>query len=126
MNEFVVGVDGSDHSRMALRWAAATASAAGVPVRAVQSWTMPTHPGTALMPVAPVLLSPVEVDEMHHLTQQAITAAVTDTLGASTRVTTAALRVRAAGAPSRPSLPTARSCWVHADAAALPDSSSAR
>jgi nucleotide-binding universal stress UspA family protein len=37
MKEFVVGVDGSDHSRMALRWAAAAADAVGDPVRAVQS-----------------------------------------------------------------------------------------
>jgi nucleotide-binding universal stress UspA family protein len=58
MNEFVVGVDGSDHSQMALRWAAAAADAVGVPVRAVQSWI---HPRSAVLPVAP---APVSADDV--------------------------------------------------------------
>src|SRR5262245_49296892 len=58
MNEFVVGLDGSDHSRMALRWAAAAGNASGVPVRAVQSWI---HPRSAVLPFVP---EPVPAEEM--------------------------------------------------------------
>jgi nucleotide-binding universal stress UspA family protein len=92
MNEFVVGVDGSDHSRMALRWAAAAADAVGVPVRAVQSWI---HPRAAVLPIAPV---PLSADEMDEQTREAITAVVTDTLGWSAVVTIDVLRGQPAGA----------------------------
>jgi len=92
MNEFVVGVDGSDHSRMALQWAAATADAAGIPVRAVQSWE---HPRSAALPFAPSLSS---TEEMEEQAQQSITAIVTDTLGSSTAVTAGVLRGPPAGA----------------------------
>src|SRR5262245_48593160 len=98
MNEFVVGVDGSDHSRMALQWAAATADAAGVPARAVQSWTVPMVPTSALMPVAPILLSPTEAGEVQQLTQQSTTAIVEDTLGSSAAATTSVLEGPPAGA----------------------------
>ena len=66
MNEFVVGVDGSDDSRMALRWAAAAAQAADAPLRAVQAWS---YPHATVLPFAPVPLTPDEMDEH---TQQAI------------------------------------------------------
>jgi nucleotide-binding universal stress UspA family protein len=39
MNELVVGVDGSEESRRALRWAASVASATRVPLQLVQAWT---------------------------------------------------------------------------------------
>jgi nucleotide-binding universal stress UspA family protein len=39
MNELVVGVDGSDESRRALRWAAPIASATGAGIELVQAWT---------------------------------------------------------------------------------------
>jgi nucleotide-binding universal stress UspA family protein len=92
MNEFVVGLDGSDQSRMALRWAAAAADAAGFGVRAVQSWS---HPDLAIFPVTP---DPVSAKEMDLQTQQAITAAVSETLGSSAAVTASVLRGPAAGA----------------------------
>jgi len=92
MNEFVVGVDGSDHGRMALRWAAAAAGAAGVPVRAVQSWI---HPRAAILPIAPV---PVSAEEMDEQTHEAIAAVATDTLGSSDAVTIDVLRGPPAGA----------------------------
>jgi nucleotide-binding universal stress UspA family protein len=92
MNEFVVGVDGSDHSRMALRWAAAVGGAAGAPVRAVQSWI---HPRSAVLPFAP---EPVSSEVMDENTERAIAALVDDTLGSSAAVTTEALRGSAAGA----------------------------
>jgi nucleotide-binding universal stress UspA family protein len=75
MKEFVVGLDGSDHSRMALRWAAAAAQAAGVPVRAVQAWS---HPRSAGWPVGPDAAQPDEMDER---TQADIAATVADVLG---------------------------------------------
>ena len=92
MNEFVVGVDGSDHSRTALQWAAAAGEAVGVPVRAVQSWI---HPRSAVLPIGPVPLSAEEMDEQ---ALQAITAFATDTLGSSAAVTTDVLRGPPAGA----------------------------
>jgi nucleotide-binding universal stress UspA family protein len=92
MNEFVVGVDGSDHSRMALPWAAAAADAVGVPVRAVQSWI---HPRAAVLPIAPV---PVSAEEMDEQTREAITTVATDTLGSSAVVTIDVLRGQPAGA----------------------------
>ncbi len=39
MNELVVGVDGSDQSRSALRWAAAIAGAIAIELRVVEAWT---------------------------------------------------------------------------------------
>ncbi len=39
MNELVVGVDGSDQSRSALRWAAAIAGAAQIALRVVEVWS---------------------------------------------------------------------------------------
>jgi len=98
MNEFVVGIDGSDHSRMALQWAAAASDAAGVPIRAVQSWTLSMHPSSALMPVSPVLPSTEDAKAMDELTRQSITALATDMLGSSDAVTTDVLRGPPAGA----------------------------
>jgi nucleotide-binding universal stress UspA family protein len=92
MNEFVVGVDGSDDSALALRWAAAAANAAGVPVRAVQSWI---HPRAAILPIAPV---PVSAEQMDAQTHEAITAIVTDTLESTDAVTITVLRGSPAGA----------------------------
>jgi nucleotide-binding universal stress UspA family protein len=92
MNEFVVGVDGSDHSRMALRWAAAAGDAAGLPVRAVQSWV---HSPAALLPTAPV---PLAVEKMDEQARQSIGDAVSDTLGSSAAVRTEVLRGQAVAA----------------------------
>jgi nucleotide-binding universal stress UspA family protein len=86
MNEFVVGVDGSDHSKLALRWAAAAADATGVPLRAVQSWI---HPRSAVLPIAPV---PLPEQEMEEQTRQAIAAIATEALGSSAAVTADVLR----------------------------------
>src|SRR5262245_54492696 len=92
MKEFVVGLDGSDQSRMALRWAAAAAEAADVPVRAVQSWT---HPRSAILPIASVSVSAAEMDEQ---TGHALATAVADVLGPSAAVITDVLQGPAAGA----------------------------
>ena len=75
MNEYVVGVDGSDRSRMALRWAAAAADAAGGRIRAVRSWT---HPRSAVLPIAPVPLRGVIPAD--HPKMVATTAAIAERL----------------------------------------------
>ena len=41
MKELVVGLDGSPDSRRALRWAAAVAERADIPLRAVEAWSYP-------------------------------------------------------------------------------------
>jgi nucleotide-binding universal stress UspA family protein len=92
MKEFVVGLDGSDQSRMALRWAAASGKAADVPVRAVQSWI---HPRSAILPVAPV---PVSATEMDDQTGHVLNTTVVDVLGASAAAITEVLRGPPAGA----------------------------
>lgn len=92
MKEFVVGLDGSDHSRMALQWAAAAAQAANVPVRAAQAWI---HPRSAVLPIAPVPVSAAEMDEQ---TRADIAAVAADVLGPSVAVTTNVLRGPPAGA----------------------------
>src|SRR5262245_34674744 len=92
MREFVVGVDGSDESRMALRWAAAVGDAAGVPIRAVQSWT---HSRAAVLPIAPV---PKQAEAMDEQIRHETTEVVTDTLGSSSAVRIDVVRGGPAGA----------------------------
>ena len=46
----VVGVDGSEPSRSALRWAARLSSALGRPIDAVLAWQMPSSYGLAYLP----------------------------------------------------------------------------
>jgi nucleotide-binding universal stress UspA family protein len=92
MKEFVVGLDGSDHSRMALRWAAEAAEAAGVPVRAIQTWS---HPRSAGLPGG---REPAPADEMDEQSRQDIAAIAADVLGPSVAVTADVRRGPAAGA----------------------------
>jgi nucleotide-binding universal stress UspA family protein len=92
MKEFVVGLDGSDHGRTALRWAATAARAAGVPVRAVQAWS---HPRSAGWPVGP---DPAPPDEMDERTRQDIAVTVADVLGPDAAARADVLRGPAAGA----------------------------
>ena len=44
LNKVVVGVDGSEHSLLALRWAAHQAVAMNVPLEVVTAWTFPEEP----------------------------------------------------------------------------------
>lgn len=61
MGEIIVGVDGSDGSRAALRWAARTAAARGARCRAIAAWQ---YPANAVTPAAPAKLpGPEEMDE---------------------------------------------------------------
>jgi nucleotide-binding universal stress UspA family protein len=49
-HEIVVGVDGSDHSKAALRWAVKEAALRGAGVRVVHAWQVypALHPGTTI------------------------------------------------------------------------------
>jgi len=87
-----VGLDGSEHSRMALRWAAAVAQAAGVSIRAVQAWS---HPRTAPLPGG---REPIPTDQMDEQTERDIATIAADTLGPSLAVTADVRRGPAAGA----------------------------
>lgn len=61
MGEIIVGVDGSEGSRAALRWAARTADAKGVALRAVAAWQ---YPARAATPAGPAKLpGPDEMDQ---------------------------------------------------------------
>lgn len=61
MGEIIVGVDGSEGSRSALRWAARTGAARGARCRAIAAWQ---YPANAVTPAAPAILpAPEEMDE---------------------------------------------------------------
>jgi nucleotide-binding universal stress UspA family protein len=75
MDELVVGLDGSEESRRALRWAVAVAEQANVPVRAVQAWS---YPAATVLPWAPPLPSGEEMDEA---TEASLREIVSETLG---------------------------------------------
>jgi nucleotide-binding universal stress UspA family protein len=60
MKELVVGLDGSRDSRRALRWSAAVADRARVPLRAIQAWS---YPPLTVVPGWSKLVSPAEMDD---------------------------------------------------------------
>ena len=61
MVQIIVGLDGSEGSRAALRWAARTAAAQGAGLRAVAAWQ---YPASAVIPAGPAqLIGPEEMDE---------------------------------------------------------------
>jgi nucleotide-binding universal stress UspA family protein len=61
MGEIIVGVDGSEGSRAALRWAARVATATGAELRAVGAWQ---YPASAATPAGPAdLAGPDAMDE---------------------------------------------------------------
>jgi len=70
----VVGVDGSEPSLNALRWAAEQARMTGATLRVLTTWQVAT--GTGWVPTFPVDYDPQEV------ARQALDEAVTETLGA--------------------------------------------
>lgn len=88
----MVGVDGSEHSRTALRWAAATAQASGARLRAVQAWS---HPASAVVPFGP---EPVTAAERTERIRQEIDAIVSEVLGPAVAVTADPRAGPAAGA----------------------------
>ncbi len=94
MDEFVVGVDGSEQSKRALRWAASAAERTGVPLRIVEAWTYP-----ALAVLQPAVASLGSAEEMDARTRDDLDAFVKDELGDVPQfATTQALRGPAAAA----------------------------
>ncbi len=78
MGEIIVGVDGSDSSRTALRWAADTAAARGVGLRAIAAWQ---YPAQAATPAGPAKLT--EPDQMDQQACDDLREIVREELGAS-------------------------------------------
>ena len=77
MSEIVVGVDGSESSRAALRWAAQLAGAKDATLRAVTAWH---YPASAASPLGPTgLAGPNEMDER---TRDDLIAVLGEELGA--------------------------------------------
>ena len=68
----VVGVDGSDHSVLALRWAVAQAALTGADVEVIASWQWPASAGGFL---------PYENFDMSGITRKAVEAAVASVIG---------------------------------------------
>lgn len=52
MARIVVGIDGSDHSKQALRWALDEARLRGASLRVVYAWTIPVYVGYGVAPAA--------------------------------------------------------------------------
>ncbi|HEY3833130.1 MAG TPA: universal stress protein [Acidimicrobiia bacterium] len=94
MEEFVVGVDGSDESRLALRWAASVAERARAQLRIVTAWT---YPALGVLRPKPEPLAPAE--DMDAQALEALDAQVKQELGdVPPFVSTQVLRGPAAGA----------------------------
>jgi len=68
----VVGVDGSDHSVLALRWAVNQAALTGADVEVIASWQWPASAGGFL---------PYENFDMSAITRKAVDAAVASVVG---------------------------------------------
>ncbi len=75
----VVGVDGSEESIAALRWAARYQAATGATVRAVVSWHFPAAAGPAPYGVAPKPIS----DEVRANMQETLDKAVAEVYGSA-------------------------------------------
>lgn len=77
MSEIVVGVDGSERSRAALRWSERVAAAKGATLRAVVAWQYPAGAG---LPAGPAVLpGPAEMDQR---TTEDLRAILDEELGA--------------------------------------------
>ncbi len=73
----VVGVDGSEHSKQALRWATSLAAQVGATVDAVLAWEFPTTVGWSAGTYVPDTWNP-EIDA-----EQTLDAAIDDVFGAA-------------------------------------------
>ncbi|WP_416956135.1 universal stress protein [Streptomyces sp. Agncl-13] len=101
-NSIVVGVDGSEPSRAALRWAAEQAAVLHTDLVAVHAWE-PAANGHA--PYAPAPAGPT-VAQQHEQAARVLTATVREALGP--RTCDAVLRVVVEGPPARVLLQQAR------------------
>jgi nucleotide-binding universal stress UspA family protein len=76
----VVGVDGSDESVSALRWAARYGAAAGASVRAVLAWHYPTAASVPPVGVAPAAVSSEVEERIKASLAEAVAKAAPDAL----------------------------------------------
>jgi nucleotide-binding universal stress UspA family protein len=79
MARIVVGVDGSDHSKQALRWALDEARMRDASLRVVYAWTLPVYARYSVA-AAPVLAP----SELRRAAQERVAKAVEDVAGRST------------------------------------------
>jgi nucleotide-binding universal stress UspA family protein len=94
MPVIVVGVDGSEESKRALRWAVEEAALRHVPVRAVYAWTPPLVPGALGFAVLPA----ADLDAVREGAVELLDAAVDEVVdGSGVEVTRAAVQ----GAPAK-------------------------
>jgi nucleotide-binding universal stress UspA family protein len=91
MEKIVVGVDGSDASKNALRWAVEDARARGAEVVALHAYEVPV-PVLDLAPATPVDL-PALVSEAHDDAQQFVTKVVAEVIGSVVSVDIAPIAV---------------------------------
>ena len=82
----IVGIDGSDDSNAALRWAAEFGQRYQAPVHAVLAWDIGPVYGV------PTSYSQAEIDQMHDRATHALDTAVHDALGAEAEVITQVVR----------------------------------
>ena len=99
-----MGIDGSDASKDALRWAVEDARARGAEVVALHAYEVPT-PAPEAVPVAPVDL-PALVAEAHAGAQQFVTDVVDEVAGNAVSVDVAPIAVEET--PARALLEAAR------------------
>jgi len=96
MEKIVVGVDGSDASKDALRWAVEDARARGAEVVALHAYEVPV-PAPHAVPSSPVDL-PALVAEAHDSAQQFVTSVVDEVVGNAVTVDVAPIAVEDAPA----------------------------
>ena len=96
MEKIVVGIDGSDASKDALRWAVEDARARGAEVVALHAYEV-TVPTTDAVPTAPVDL-PGLLAEVHDDAQQFVKEVVSEVVGNSVGVDVAPIAVEDAPA----------------------------
>jgi nucleotide-binding universal stress UspA family protein len=96
MEKIVVGVDGSEMSKDALRWAVEDARARGAEVVALHAYEVPV-PAPDAMPAPPVDL-PALVAEAHALAQQLAAEVVDEVVGNTVSVDVAPIAVEGAAA----------------------------
>ena len=104
MEKIVVGIDGSDASKDALRWAVEDARVRGAEVVALHAYEVPA-PAPDAVPVAPVDL-PALVGEAHTGAQQFVTSIVDEVVGNAVTVYVAPIAVE--DAPVRALLDASR------------------
>jgi nucleotide-binding universal stress UspA family protein len=104
MEKIVVGVDGSDASKDALRWAVEDARARGAEVVALHAYEVPAAAPDAV-PVPPVDL-PALIAEVHDDAQQFVSKVVDEVVGNAVTVDVAPIAVE--DAPAKALLDAAR------------------